>query len=195
MFEQLFERVKNIIISPQQTWQEIRDEDTTQMEIVKNYLAYLLGAAIIAFFIGRAIIGKVLPGGVVVRVSFFSGLVWMVLYFIIAIAAVYVSSIVISSLAVNFEANKNDLAAFKLVAYSFTPALIGGILNILPTLAPLGIAFGMYGFYLFYLGTPVLLDCPKDKVLSFVFVAGIVTLLIVVIASGVAGLALGRYTQ
>ncbi|MBN1998481.1 YIP1 family protein [candidate division KSB1 bacterium] len=192
MFDKLFERVKNIIISPHKTWEEIRDENFTQMEIVKNYLAYLLGAAVIAFFIGHAIFGRFYPRGAGLRISFFGGIVWMFLFFVCAVAAVYVSSIVISSLAVNFEATKNDLAAFKLVTYSFTPALVGGLLNIIPSLSFLGVLFGAYGFYLFYLGTPILLKCPKDKVLSFVFVAGIVTLLIVSIAWGVAGLALGR---
>jgi hypothetical protein len=66
----------------------------------------------------------------------------------------------------------------QLVAYSYTPSLVGGMLAIIPVIGWLGTLFGIYGLYLLYLGLPIMMKTPKDKVAIY-FIISLVVMVIV----------------
>ncbi|MBK9937351.1 MAG: YIP1 family protein [Chitinophagaceae bacterium] len=76
--------------------------------------------------------------------------------------------------------------SFQLAAYSYTAGWVGGIFNILPSLAIIGSLIGLYGLYLLYLGLPKLKKTPQDQVTGY-FIASLVAM---IVASFVIGLIL-----
>ncbi|MEO8405304.1 MAG: Yip1 family protein, partial [Chitinophagaceae bacterium] len=100
-----------------------------------------------------------------------------------AIISVFISSFVIDALASNFGSEKNMARSVQLVAYSMTPAWVGGILNIVPALAIVGGLIGLYGFYLLYLGMPKLKKTPDDKLVGY-YVVSLLVMLIVYMVIG-----------
>ncbi len=158
----MIERAKSILLSPKQTWEIIKTEEKTTVAIIRDYLLYLAMVLVVCSFIGRVIVGRPFYG----RMPLMGGLIWVVLSYVLFFISVYLSAFIISLLAPNFGAVKNDLAAFKLVAYSSTAPLLAGVFYLIPAFSVFSI-LGVYGLYLFYLGLPVLMQCPEDKALPY----------------------------
>ena len=76
--------------------------------------------------------------------------------------------------------------SFQLAAYSYTAGWVGGVFNILPSLAIIGALAGLYGLYLLYIGLPKLKKTPQDQITGY-FVASLVAM---IVASFVIGLIL-----
>jgi hypothetical protein len=188
--DKLIGRVKDILFSPKATWEVIKNEETTRMTIVKDYLIYLVALSSVASFIGQALIGHTTLIGLV-RIPFFSGLAWAILGFILSLLSIYVAATIVNGLAPTYGAVKNDLAAFKAVAYSTTAWLVGGILNLIPRLSALAFLIGLYSFYLLYLGLPVLMQCPKEKALAYTIVSWLLTLILMIVVGAIAGVVIG----
>lgn len=177
----LVERVQAILLKPKETWPVIEAEAGDVPSIYKNYLIYLAAIPAVAGFIGMSVFG-VGAFGMSFRVPFLAGLVNMVVGFVLSLAMVYVLALVADALAPTFKGQKNLLNAFKLVAYSATAGMVGGIFNLLPSLAMLGLLAALYSIYLLYTGIPVLMKAPEDKALGYtavLIVCGIVAGIIV----------------
>ena len=177
----LVERVQAILLKPKETWPVIAAEAGDIPSIYKNYLVYLAAIPAIAGFIGMSLVG-VGAFGVSFRVPFLTGLVNMVVGFVLALAMVYVLALIANALAPTFKGEKNLLNAFKLVAYGATAGMVGGIFNLLPALSMLGLLAALYSIYLLYTGIPVMMKAPEDKALGYtavLIVCGIVAGIIV----------------
>jgi hypothetical protein len=178
----LIERVKNIIVSPDKEWDVIAAEQPDTGKIIMGYVLPLAGAAALAAFIGFGFIGKNYFG---VRVSSIDyGIYHAIDVLVGAIAAVFISAFVIDALAPNFGSEKNFGRSVQLVAYSYTPGWVGGLLAILPALALVGTLAGLYGLYLLYVGLPKLKKTPPDKHLSY-FVVSLLVIIAVYIVIGI----------
>ena len=55
---------------------------------------------------------------------------------------------------------------------------VAGVLYLLLALTPLALLAALYAIYLFYVGLPVLLKTPYDKVVPFMVVAAIVVVVL-----------------
>jgi len=176
----LIERAKNIIITPAKEWDVIATEQPDIGKIITGYVLPLAGAAALAVFIGYAFIGSILGSG-------FFGVTWGIYHalvsLIVALCSVFVSALVIDALAPSFGAEKNMGRSVQLVAYSLTPAWIGGLLAIIPVLALIGSLAGLYAFYLLYVGMPKLKKSPEDKQVGY-FVVSIVVMIAVYVIVG-----------
>ncbi|MDP4220238.1 MAG: Yip1 family protein, partial [Bacteroidota bacterium] len=84
---------------------------------------------------------------------------------------VWLTAMVVNALAPSFGSEKNMGRAMQLVAYSYTPAWVGGLLMILPMIGWIGSLFGLYGIYLIYLGLPHIMKTPADKVITYMVIA------------------------
>ena len=93
---------------------------------------------------------------------------------------VFVAAFVIDALAPSFGSEKNMGRSIQLVAYSFTPIWVGGLLAILPAIAVVGTLLGLYGLYLLYLGIPKLKKTPEDKQIGY-FVVSLIVIIVVYI--------------
>jgi len=172
----LFDRVKNIIASPNREWDVIAAEQPDASKIITGYVLPLAGIAAIAAFIGYGLIGFNVFG---FRISGFDwGLYQALTILITAITSVFITALVVDMLAPSFGSEKNYNRSVQLVAYSFTPMWIGGILSIIPAIALIGALFGLYGLYLMYIGLPKLKSTPPDKQVGYFVVTLIVTLVV-----------------
>ena len=177
----LIERAKNIIVTPKTEWDVINGEEANVPAIITGYVLPLAGAAAVAAFIGYGLIGvdmgffrvKGMDWGLYQGISVLAG----------ALISVFVSAIVIDALAPSFGSEKNFGKSVQLVAYTWTPAWIGGLLSILPAIAIIGSLAALYGFYLLYVGLPVLKKTPEDKTVAY-YVVSLLTMFLVFIVIG-----------
>ena len=182
----LIERAKNILLTPNKEWDVVNGEEPNTSSIITGYVLPLAGAAAVAAFIGYGLIGfnygfvkfKGINWGLYQGLTVLAG----------ALLSVFVSAFVIDALAPSFGSEKNLGKSVQLVAYSYTPGWIGGLLAILPSLAIIGSLAGLYGLYLLYLGLPKLKKTPADKHVSYF----VVSLLVMIVVFVVIGLILGK---
>ena len=172
----IVQRIKGICLKPKEEWQIIAAESTSTADLLKKYVAPLAAIGAAAGFIGMSFIG-VSAFGVSVRMPLVTGLVGAVIGIVAALVEVYVLGLIIDALAPKFGGEKNSSQALKIAAYSFTPALVAGVLRIIPALGILAGLASLYGVYLLYLGLP-LMKSPPEKTVSY-------TLVVVACAIGV----------
>ncbi|MBC7872765.1 MAG: YIP1 family protein [Ferruginibacter sp.] len=180
----LIERAKNILLTPKTEWDVINNETPDTQKILTTYVIPLVAIGTIAAFIGWGLIGKSYYGFKLKSTEL--GIRYALIALVAGVASTYLMAVVVDALAPTFKSEKNFGRSFQLAAYSYTAGWVGGIFNILPSLAIVGSLIGLYGLYLLYLGLPKLKKTPQDQVTGY-FVASLVTM---IIASFVIGLIL-----
>jgi len=181
----LVERVQAILLKPKETWPVIAQEGGDVTSIYKNYLVILAAIPAVSSFIGLSVIGSGMFG-VSFRVPILTGLVHLVVGYVLSLVMVYVLALIANALAPTFAGEKNDLNAFKLIAYASTAGMVGGIFSLLPGLSMLGVLASLYSIYLIYTGIPPLMKSPPDKAVGYtavIVVCGIVAGLVIGLAS------------
>jgi Yip1-like protein len=188
----LVDRVKQICLAPKTEWPVIAVEHTPPADLVTSYVLPLAAIGSVAGFIGGSMIGRTIPFIGTYRVPLVAGLGLAIFTFIMAIVSVLVISLIINALAPSFGGEKNTAQAFKVAVYSYTPAWVAGVLQILPFLGILAIFAALYGIYLLYLGLPRLMKCPDDKAIGYtvvVVICGIIVFTCVsFVGAGIAGI-------
>jgi hypothetical protein len=74
----------------------------------------------------------------------------------------------------------------KVAVYANTPNWIASILFIFPSLSPIVMIASLYSLYLLYLGLPVLMETPKEKVVAYIIVVIIVSIIVFYLTSVIA---------
>lgn len=165
----LVQRVKDILLNPKEAWPTIEAEATDVAGLYKNYVIFLAAIPAIAGFIGMSVFGFSMMG-MTIRVPLMSGLAQMVIGYVLSLAMVFVVALIVDALAPSFGGQKSQINALKLVAYGSTAGMVGGIFSLIPAFSMLGLLTGLYSIYLMYLGLPVLMKCPKEKVMAYTVV-------------------------
>jgi len=173
----LIERAKNIILTPKKEWDVINNEEANPQSILVGYVIPLVSIGAIAAFIGYGLIGINLGFGIKWKGTEL-GLKFALTHLISGVLGAYIAAFVIDALAPNFKSEKNFGRSFQLVAYSYTAGWLGGVFNILPSLAIIGTLCGIYGLYLLYIGLPILKKTPKENQTGY-FVVSLVVLIVV----------------
>ena len=179
----IVERVKNILVNPRNEWEVIEKESTPAGKVVSGYLLILAIIPAIGNFIGYWLVGYRVAFVGHVGGSFDYGLRQAVHGFITPVIAAFVAAFVINLLAESFGSKKDFNKAMELVAYSYTPALVAGILMIIPSLGILATLAGIYGLYILYIGLKPMMSTPDNKVTGYF----IVSLLVMIAASLIIG--------
>jgi len=169
----IYERSKALILQPKDEWKNILEENVTMNLVVRNFLLPLLLLSTVASLLGR-IIQKVnigLDGNLLMADGlreFFGFLL-----------SVYASTYLVNELVKSFGGAKNLRRSANLVIYSSAPSLIiSMVTGLIPALYPLGV-LGLYSFYLFYVGIPVLFeDIPEQKHVGF-FITSVLLIILV----------------
>lgn len=180
--EKIIERVKSILLSPKDALTAVKSEEMSIADFMKEYVAILAAIPPVAQFIGLALVGHSVFG----RRSFIGTLFYAALFYVLSLVSVFVYSKVINALAPNFNATKNDVSAFKLTVYSWTPSFVAGVFYIIPGLQVLAMLGGLYGIYILYLGLPILMESPEEKTVAYTIVSLIVGLILMVVIGSVA---------
>ena len=188
------ERVKEILFAPTSTWPVIETEETSVAELYTRYIMILAAIQAVAGFIGMTLFG--IGGfGVTVRVPMLTGLVQMIVGYVMSLAMVYVLALIADALAPNFGGEKNSNSALKLVAYSSTAGMVGGIFAIVPALGMLTLVAALYSIYLLYLGVPTLMKVPQEKALPYTAVLVVCAIVVGALTGAVLGMIQGGATM
>jgi hypothetical protein len=168
----LVERAKKILLTPKTEWPVVAGEEPNIMLIFTGYVLPLAVIPAVAMIIGYGMF----------ETAFGQGLSWGIAHgiaqFLSAFVVVYLTAFVIDILAPNFGSQRNVGRAVQLVAYSFTPVWVAGILNIIPVIGWLASLISLYGLYLMYLGLPPLMKTPEDKAVPYLVVSVIVLFIV-----------------
>jgi hypothetical protein len=185
----LFERIKHILFNPKDTWIELKEEPPNFKNVLTGYAIPL--ALIPTFFgmIGFVLWGiKLGFGNAVLRIPLYVAFIWAVIYYILTIGSLYIEGIVINALAPLFGSKQNAVNAFALAVYAHTPVFIAGVLNVIPALGILGFLLSLYSIFLLYLGLPVMMETPKQKVVGYLVVMVIVMIIVYFAVGAIAGI-------
>lgn len=185
------ERVKNICLTPNTEWPVIATEATSPGTLLSGYVAPLAAIGAVSGFVGGSLIGRTLPYLGTYRVPIFSGLVLALFTFGMAIVGVFVLSLVINALAPTFGGEQNSTQALKLAVYSYTPAWVAAVLQIVPLLGIFAIFAALYGLYLLYLGIPRLMKSPEDKAVAYTAVVVVCAIVLSVTVTLIGGAIVG----
>jgi len=167
----LVDRVKNILITPKTEWPVIEAETSDIASLYTGYIMILAGIAALAGLIGMSFMGML---GFAVGSAIAKYVLTLIMVFLVAL--------LIDALAPTFGGTKNQINALKLIAYSSTAGWVASIALVIPVLGGIIALIGsLYGIYLLYLGLPVLMKCPQDKVIPYM----VVTIVIWIVLSWV----------
>ena len=168
-------RARNIITQPAQEWRTIAAETTDVGSLLRDYAAPLSAIPAIAGWIGGSIIGYGF-----FRVGLVRGFANAVVSWVFGLVGCWLAAIVIEKLAPTFGSRGSTAQALKLVVYASTPVWLAGILNLIPPLAVLTLLAALYALYLFYVGLPIVMQTPQDKVVPYIVVSAIVVIVVMI---------------
>jgi hypothetical protein len=170
-------RVKGILTNPRAEWLTIAAEPDDVAAIYRNYIVFLAAIPAISMFLGLTIFGVPLFG----RYGISTALGSAVAMYISSLVAPFIAAVVLEKLAPRFQSSGSTAQALKLVAYASTPVWVAGVCYVLLTLAPLAVIAALYAVYLLYVGVPVLMKTPHDRVVPFMVVAALVIVVLNVV--------------
>lgn len=191
MFENLIQRAKNMILTPQSEWDVVAQETVSTGDVYKNYVAPLSAIPPIATFIGMTLVGVSVPFMGHIRVSFDTGLMTAIISFVLGLVGVYILALIIDALAPTFGGEKNRMQSLKVAAFSYTPVWVAGVLNVIPALGMLVLLASLYSLYVLYLGLPKLMKAPEDKALGYTAAVIVCAIVIGIVLGTVTGLVAG----
>jgi Yip1 domain len=185
----MIDRIKNICLTPKTEWLVVADEHPQTTTLITGYVLPLAAIGAVAGFISSSLIGTTIPflGGTF-RTPILAGIGLAVFMLVMAVVGVFILSLIINALAPSFGGEKNNAQALKVAVYSYTPAWIAGIFQILPWVGGLlAIVVSLYAIYLLYTGLPALMKSPPDKSIGYTVVVIICAIVISILISVVAG--------
>jgi hypothetical protein len=188
----LVARAKAMLLSPKTEWPVVATEPTTVADLYKGYIIPLAAIPAIFTFLKMSIIGTTVMFAGTFRLGIGAGLTQMVLAYVLSLASVYVTALIINGLAPPFGGQKDSIQALKTMAFASTAAWVSGAAQIVPGIGWLiMIAGGIYSIYTLYLGLPHTMKCPQDKAGGYTAVVVIVAIVLYFVIGAVIGSVVG----
>jgi hypothetical protein len=185
----LFERAKNIILTPSAEWTRIDGETADGRRIFGGYVLPLAAISAACGVVGAVVFGY--GGfGVSIRPSLIDALIGAVLGVVLSLSMIWIMSRIIDFLAPSFEGQKNSGKALQVAAYASTAGFAAGVFQLYPPLAILGI-LGLYSIFLLFRGLPILMKAPAAKAGGYTAAVVIVALVLGVILTSLVGCVTG----
>ncbi|MGD9489476.1 MAG: Yip1 family protein [Calditrichaceae bacterium] len=178
----IIERVKRILMTPATEWEIIKAEQASVSGLFSNYAVILAAIPAAAGFIGFSFFG-ISSGYGSFKFSIGTTLTWAVVSYIMSLIGVFVVGYVIDFLAPNFGSTKDLVSSMKVAVYAYTAAWVGGIFNLIPSLAIVSALAGIYSLVLLYKGIESIKMPPANKLVSYF----VVTLLIAIVIFFITG--------
>jgi hypothetical protein len=178
----MINRIKNILFTPKTEWPVIAGENKPHATVATTWVLLLALIPAVAALIGYGVVGQTVLG-VKIGGTIGYGLRYAILQYVSMVIGIYVVALVIDLLAGSFGARKNFNQAFSLVAYAYTPTLVGGIFYILPSLSVLASLCGIYSLVLLYMGLKPMMQVPAEKQTGYFIVSLLVMILAMVVLS------------
>ena len=147
-------RVVNILISPNTEWRVIAAERVTAGDIFYKYVLPLAAIPPVISLFGFALAG---------RIGFGAGFLAALLYYVVAVGAVFFIAVVAQYLSPKFGGRDDFVQATKLIVYAATASWVGGLFLLFPALWPLHLLLALYGLYLIYAGCAAVMAVPPAQ--------------------------------
>ncbi|MCL4715204.1 MAG: DUF1282 family protein [Hyphomonadaceae bacterium] len=169
--EFILSRAYGLLREPDKEWRQIKAEATTIPNILLGYVAPLAAIPPVCDLIGSTLFNRLLviePGEALIRA---------VVTWVVTVALVFLLGLLINALADQFEADRDELGAQKIAAYSLTPAFLSGVFSLWPPLWWLSLFALAAMVFIMYRGLPILMKAPQERALSYaatVTIAGMV---------------------
>ena len=162
----IFSRATNIMFKTKTEWQAVELEKPNTSSILLGYVIPLSLIPAIFMIIGYGVIGVSVPfyGR---YTNWTSGIVSGIVSIASTILSVYLTALIVDLLAPSFKVQKNFGRAMQLVAYSFTPMWVAGVLNIFPGISWLAWLLGLYGFFIMYQGFEHTMKPSKENTVGY----------------------------
>ncbi len=159
--EFILSRAWGLLREPKKEWEQIKAEETTVPNILIGYVAPLAAIPPVCDLIGQTAFNAAL------QVDFGQAVIRTVVTWLVSIGLVFFLGVLINVVADNFEADKDDLAAQKIAAYSLTPAFLSGVFSLWPPLWWLSLFALAAMVYLMFRGLPILMRAPEETALGY----------------------------
>jgi hypothetical protein len=150
------------MMTPQAEWPVVANESGDALAI--RYIAILALIPALARLVGGWLIGGYTP--------LLSALIGAIAGYALTFIAVFVVALVVDVLAPKFGGQRGYSSALRLTVYSCTPLWLAGIFLLVPGASFL-VLLGVYGLYLMWLGMPVLMHTPKDRILPYLLAVAV----------------------
>ena len=159
------DRIKGILLDPRAEWPRIATEPATVQSLYTGWIMLLAAIGPLMILLSTTLFTSALGFG------FGFGVRAAIAAYINALIGVAVLAMIVDVLAPSFGGAKDYVRSLKLVAYSFTSVWVAQIALIVPVLGWLIVLAGaIYGFYLFFLGAPLLGRCSVEKAVPYTIV-------------------------
>ncbi len=183
----LVEKIPDILFRPREAWPEIGRERAAIKDLYESYAAILAAIPAVAQLIGMTVVGISFIG-FRYRAPFASAFGYAIVSYCLSLVEIYVFGLTVNGLAPRFGSKRSAIDAMKLSVYSATPCWVAGLLFIIPFLMPVALLLSLYGFYLLYLGLPVLMHTPAERRPLYFAVLVMIALVLTAAAGMLAGL-------
>jgi hypothetical protein len=169
----LRKRLTGLLVDPKREWSTIAAEPADVVWLYRHFILIVAAIAPAALFL-RFTIGAAPVLGLNVALA----------RYVVALASPMVAAVVVEKLAPRFGSRASTAQALKLVAYSTAPSWVAGVFYLLPGLGSMATLVAvLFGIYLFAVGVPRLLHTPREQIVPFMVVCGIVLLVINILLS------------
>jgi hypothetical protein len=182
----LVDRVKKILLQPNDEWGVINSELTNAGTLYKTYIIPLAAIGPVCEAIGWSLIGMSVPFVGTVRLDVLTAITQAAIGYLMSLVGVFIIALAIDGLAPSFRGHKNQVQALKVSAYAWTAAWVADALLLIPPLFWVSVLAGLlYGGYLLYLGLSPLMKVPKDMALPYTAIILIIAVVVSVVLSAI----------
>ena len=189
----LFQRMKNIVLSPKSEWPVIASESTSTGQLFTSYAVPLTAFLALMSFVRMSIIGVNIPFAGSIRTPLVTGIVYALCSFAFGLVGLYLVGLIVNAWAPTFAGIRDQRQALKVAAYSLTPAWLSSVFALSPVLGTLlQLLAGLYGIYVLSVGLPFVMRSPRERAFGYTAAVVLSTILLGA-ALGTVGTALGLF--
>jgi hypothetical protein len=156
-----------------------KDRVVPVQSLITNYVAILAAIPLVATLIGDLWYYSRYGAGFAVEAA--------IVTYILEVLGVIIIGAVIWKLAPSFGTKTDQSRATMLAAYIYAPFFLISIVDIVPPLALITFLGTLYGLYILYLGLPILLGAPSDRVVPYLIVILVAAIIIYAIIAFIIG--------
>jgi hypothetical protein len=167
--KKLFERVKRIIVDPQEAIVSLKAEEVTIESFLREFLLPLGIVPAIATFLGW---------WSSYHYSFVKTLFVALFFYVLVVGSVWLTGYLLNILAPNFGATGNLIDGLKIAFIVWVPYFVACIINLLPRISILSVIAVFYGIYLFYTASEKMIGTPKEKNIPLTIIIGVLMLIL-----------------
>ncbi|NLF26152.1 MAG: YIP1 family protein [Deltaproteobacteria bacterium] len=160
-------RVRDLVMNPRSVWGSILAEECSVRDLYSKFVALILCLPWVSWLIGKSFVGEHILFAGVVRWHFLRAFFAALFLYAFSMLLIYILAWVAKGLAAALGLELSFLRSSQLVSYSLVPAMVGGLLLVVPGLELIWGLVSFYGAYLLFEGSASLCLIPADKRVPF----------------------------